>query len=116
MSNNAHKVSVLLIYIFSRVTSRQGPTSHLVHGRVDFPVRADLTPSELILHLTEWGMHRYKYNQFRSGCLHWCKTFTQRLEELGKIDRGSVGALLSESEELEKDPGYWVPKDEGEFY
>ena len=86
---------------------------HQAYRWIGDPITAD----QLITLFEEIGLHRYDYDENKSGCLTWVQAVLTRLEERQKIAAGSAAAFNTYVIGLRSSAtDFWIPEDHGTFF
>ena len=122
-----HRVSAVYSYHYTIMPNRRtvsmNPSTQrtsrrtVVEYTVTLPVTQNmhLTIGGLIGFIIRHGLHRYRLDSERSGCLHWTSTLISRLEQDGYVAPGSTAAVDQRVAAARANPGFWCPEDHGRF-
>ncbi|KDQ19401.1 hypothetical protein BOTBODRAFT_184433 [Botryobasidium botryosum FD-172 SS1] len=98
------------------VISRPYDVSNAAKARFHIAPLQKIAMTDLVTFIEQHGLHRYKYDGKGSGCLHWCTTSIQKLEEEKLISEGSRATFERDHVAvLRENTTWWVPDDHGTF-
>lgn len=90
----------------------------MVDLAVPLPVAPELqmTVQGLVRFIAQHGLHRYRLDPQRSGCLYWVKEVVKVLSVAGHVPKNAPSMVEDVVKAARKpDSKYWCPKDSGRF-
>ena len=85
--------------------------------RYDVLVPQGISPKQMIALINHHQLFRYRYNQERSGCMHWCKTVLNMLMTQNIIDENELRRFERFVTDIRRNYSevYSIPYDRGDF-